>query len=108
MTTTLPKTSGLRFAEFHDANPLVYELVKKYTFDVLRTGKKSFSMTSILNASAGTQQSKHLVKSSKSTRISFLTTRECSWPTTRNMMVSSAYVLWAAKERESNARLVSR
>lgn len=36
-----------RFAEFHDANPLVYELVKKYTFDVLRTGKKSFSMTSI-------------------------------------------------------------
>ena len=71
-----------RFAEFHDANPLVYELVKAPLMYL--NGQKSFSMTSIFERSAGTQQSRHLVKSSKSTRISFLTTRECSWPTTQH------------------------
>jgi len=37
----------LRFQDFHAANPHIYELVKKYTLDVIGTGRKSFSMTSI-------------------------------------------------------------
>ena len=32
---------------FHEANPKVYELVKQFTFDVIATGRKTFSMTSI-------------------------------------------------------------
>lgn len=36
-----------RFHAYHTANPHVYELVKKYTKDVIKTGRKTFSMTSI-------------------------------------------------------------
>lgn len=42
-----PNTWKAKFEDFHAANPLVYELVKKYTHDVIATGRQSFSMTSI-------------------------------------------------------------
>ena len=42
-----PNQWKAKFEQFHAANPLVYELVKKYTLDVIATGRDTFSMTSI-------------------------------------------------------------
>lgn len=36
-----------KFRVFHANNPHIYELVKRYTFDVIATGRERFSMTSI-------------------------------------------------------------
>lgn len=36
-----------KFRVFHANNPHIYELVKKYTFEVIATGRDRFSMTSI-------------------------------------------------------------
>lgn len=36
-----------KFEVFHAENPHIYELVKKYTFEVIRAGREHFSMISI-------------------------------------------------------------
>jgi hypothetical protein len=36
-----------KFQQFHADNPHIYELVKKYTFEVIATGRQRFSMLSI-------------------------------------------------------------
>tara|TARA_B100001057_G_scaffold35947_1_gene32528 strand:+ start:9848 stop:10180 length:333 start_codon:yes stop_codon:yes gene_type:complete len=36
-----------KFEQFHADNPEIYDLVKKYTFDVIRSGKKHIGINSI-------------------------------------------------------------
>ena len=38
-----------KFNAFHAENPHIYELVKKFTFEVIATGRKHYGMTSIIN-----------------------------------------------------------
>ena len=44
----LPSNWQERFEQYDRENPHVYELVKRYTFDVIASGKKHFSMASII------------------------------------------------------------
>lgn len=36
-----------RMQEFHEANPEVYELFKRFTFQVIRSGRKNFGVSAV-------------------------------------------------------------
>lgn len=38
-----------KMAKFHYDNPLIYQLFKKYTFEKIKEGKKSYSAEAVLN-----------------------------------------------------------
>ena len=38
-----------KFNKFHAANPHIYEMLKRFTFEVIATGRKQYGMTSIFN-----------------------------------------------------------
>ena len=44
----MPSNWQERFVEYHQENPHVYELVKKYTFEAIASGLTHFSMASII------------------------------------------------------------
>jgi len=38
-----------KFNNFHEKNPHVYEMLKRFTFEVIETGREHYGMTSIFN-----------------------------------------------------------